>query len=162
MDQPEAVTALVVLNGGKIVGRTRLQKSVYLLESCGVDLGFEFDYHHYGPYSEELSIASSDAVTLGLMNIEWKSAYGNEYAIYTASANPDRKIEERASGVLSVLAKYDAVTLELAATADFLLKNGFPSNAWEETARRKASKITPARLENSKALLRELSDLTSH
>jgi hypothetical protein len=54
-----------------------------------------------------------------------------------------------------------ATTLELAATADFLLKKGFAQNAWEETARRKASKITPSRFESSKALLGELYSLSS-
>ena len=52
MNYPVAVTALVNLNGGRIVGKTRLQKTVYLLKECGIDLGFDFDYHHYGPYSE--------------------------------------------------------------------------------------------------------------
>jgi uncharacterized protein YwgA len=162
MDQPIMVAALVSLNGGKIVGKTRLQKTVYLLKSCGVDLGFDFDYHHYGPYSEELSIASGDAVALQLVNEEWHSSYGNDYAVFSSSSPvPQAKLPlpRKTSTVLTVLAGYDAVTLELAATADFLSKNGFPNTAWEETRRRKASKVTPTRIQRSKELVAKLASL---
>lgn len=159
MDQPNTVVALVRLNGGRIVGKTRLQKTVYLLKSCGIDLGFDFDYHHYGPYSEELSIASGDAVALKLMDIEWHNSYGNEYAVFSALADPKMDLSPQAVEALQILSRYDATMLELAATADFLLKNGFPQTAWEETMRRKASKITQPRVESSKKLLSELSAL---
>jgi uncharacterized protein len=156
MSQPDSVVALVKLNGGRIVGRTRLQKTVYLLESCGVDLGFDFDYHHYGPYSEDLSIASSDAVALGLIEMQWHNAYGNEYAVFTTVAEPETKLSRKAGDALKILDQYDAVTLELAATVDFLERNGYPETAWEEMSRRKASKITTHRVSSSRKLLKEL------
>lgn len=161
MDQPDTVAALVKLNGGRIVGKTRLQKTVYLLKSCGIDLGFDFDYHHYGPYSEELSIASGDAVALKLINLNWNNAYGNEYAIFSIAAEPTTNLPNKTRDALTVLERHDATTLELAATADFLLKNGFPKNAWQETERRKASKITPARVESAKQLLQEIYSLAN-
>ena len=46
--------------GGKVVGRTRLQKLGYLLELSGLGDGFSFEYRHYGPYSEELAAADDD------------------------------------------------------------------------------------------------------
>lgn len=152
-----AVAELISLNGGRLVGRTRLQKSVYLLQARGIDLGFDFDYHHYGPYSEELANAARDAEALGLVGVEWKNAYGNEYAIFQSNvAVSDFPKFDKASEVLRVLSKYDATVLELAATADFLEKNGYGHDAWDETRRRKASKITPQRLEQSKSLLEDL------
>ena len=157
MDYPNAVAALVSLNGGRMVGKTRLQKTVYLLKECGTDLGFDFDYHHYGPYSEELSIASSDAVALSILNVEMQNSYGNEYAIFSVPKPvSSRELGDKAEAVLKILGQYDATTLELAATADFLEKNGYADKAWEETERRKASKITPTRVKNSKKLLEEL------
>lgn len=159
MDQAILVTTLVSSNGGTIVGKTRLQKTVYLLKSSGIDLGFDFDYHHYGPYSEDLSIASNDAVALGLLNVEWRNAYGNDYAVFSVAEQPDKTLIGKGLAALKILSGFDATTLELAATADFLSKNGYPGTAWDETARRKASKITPDRVANSKKLLRELASL---
>jgi hypothetical protein len=49
--------------------------------------------------------------------------------------------DETRSAILRVLKDYSAVELELAATADFLSKNGYADNAWAETRRRKGSKI---------------------
>jgi uncharacterized protein len=157
MNYPVAVTALVNLNGGRMVGKTRLQKTVYLLKECGIDLGFDFDYHHYGPYSEELSIASSDAVALGILKLDWQNAYGNEYAIFSATGPATHNgLGAEAAAMLKILGQYDATVLELAATADFLEKNGYADKAWEETERRKASKISAARVRNAKKLLEEL------
>jgi len=43
------VIHLIRLNGGRVIGKTRLQKTAYLLESIGRGFSLEFDYHHYGP-----------------------------------------------------------------------------------------------------------------
>jgi uncharacterized protein YwgA len=157
MDQAEAVARLVKLNGGKLVGKTRLQKSVYLLKSVDVDLGFDFDYHHYGPYSEELALASNDAKALGLINVEWRSSYGNDFAIFTTPEEGVRALDsDRARSVMKILEGYETTVLELAATADFLRRNGFGERAWDETIRRKASKVNEERIKNSRKLLREI------
>ncbi|KAB2919086.1 MAG: hypothetical protein F9K30_17655, partial [Dechloromonas sp.] len=42
---------------GPIVGRVRIQKVFYLLNQLGLEGDFRFSYHHYGPYSEDLSQA---------------------------------------------------------------------------------------------------------
>lgn len=161
MDSVSAVAGLVHLNGGKLVGKTRLQKSVYLLKLCGVDLGFDFDYHHYGPYSEDLSIAARDAEILGNLDVEWRNSYGNEYAIFTSKCSAHLPDETKIRNALTIMGGYDATVLELAATADFLSKNGYSSDPWTETARRKATKITADRVAKSKKLLNELSEVRS-
>lgn len=38
----------------KVIGRTRLQKTVKLLQRLGVPTRFGYKLHHYGPYSEDL------------------------------------------------------------------------------------------------------------
>jgi uncharacterized protein len=63
--------------------------------------------------------------------------------------------DRRRSDILGILRDYTSTELELAATADFLARTGH-DQAWEETARRKSSKITPERVAHSKALLRRL------
>lgn len=42
-------------------GRLLLQKTVYLLQACGLYLGYHFSWYLYGPYSTELA---SDGFTL--------------------------------------------------------------------------------------------------
>ena len=74
MTTPKDVREIIADAGGSIAGRTRLQKSAYFLEVGGVGAGFDFSYHYYGPYSEELATAASDAKALKLINEEWNSS----------------------------------------------------------------------------------------
>jgi uncharacterized protein YwgA len=53
--------------GGKVVGRTRLQKIAYLLTVSGLETGFPFQYKHYGPFSDEVAVAAREAGLLGLL-----------------------------------------------------------------------------------------------
>jgi len=49
-------------------GDLALQKMVYLLQSVyGVDMGYEFGYHHMGPYSFDLA----DDLSIGVLSGEW-------------------------------------------------------------------------------------------
>jgi uncharacterized protein YwgA len=57
--QEMLVKAVFQAADGEIVGRIRIQKIFYLLEQLGMGGGIWFSYHHYGPYSEELSLAMS-------------------------------------------------------------------------------------------------------
>jgi len=154
----ETVARIIRLSGGRLVGKTRLQKSAYLLESLGIGFDLDFEYHHYGPYSEELASLADDARALGFLDVEWKrTADGSEYAIYRDTGKnitTDSVVDDQRREVLRILGEYPAVELELAATADFLAKNGYGAMAWEETRRRKASKISQERV----ALAQELLD----
>ena len=42
MNPEDIVAGLVALNGGELVGRTRLQKQTYLLDRCGANFGLRF------------------------------------------------------------------------------------------------------------------------
>lgn len=156
------VARLVHLNGGQLIGKTRLQKSAYFLDAHGAGFGFDFDYHRFGPYSEELTNATDDAKALHLLEEDWKeSQSGVRYAIFhTQSFIPkEQELDERRRQILRVLKGYSAIEVELAATADFLKKNGYADDPWIETQRRKTSKVNPARLESSKRLLVELNNV---
>jgi uncharacterized protein len=159
MADAEIVARIVHLNGGRLVGKTRLQKTTYFLESLGVGFGLDFEYHHYGPYSEELAYLTNDARALDLINVEWhRSADGAEYAIFLDRGVALAKDPEdaRRIAILNTLGQFSATELELAATADFLAKNGYGKMAWEETARRKASKISADRIARAHDLLDKL------
>src|ERR1017187_3825518 len=84
MAKASSVVRIVRLNGGRLIGKTRLQKTTYFLEALDAGFGFEFSYHHYGPYSEELGIVADDAKASGILVIDWDRAQdGAEYAIFT-------------------------------------------------------------------------------
>ncbi len=159
------IARIVQLNGGSVVGKTRLQKTAYFLEALGVGFGFDFDYHHYGPYSEELANLAEDARALGMLDIEWRlSQEGAKYAVFldrdeTIGANEIAGVDASRQKVLNVLSNFSALELELAATADYLAKNGYADEAWNETKLRKASKISEDRIARSKQLLQELHDV---
>lgn len=154
-----SVAQLIRLNGGELVGKTRLQKSAYFLEAKGAGFGFDFNYHRFGPYSEELTNCADDAKALNLIDVDWKKTQdGMSFAVFYSKsfeALDDEKDVYR-HRVLNVLKKYSAVEIELAATADFLKHNGFENDPWAETHRRKASKVNDVRLKRSKQLLDEL------
>jgi uncharacterized protein YwgA len=156
------VARLVYLNGGQLIGKTRLQKSAYFLETKGVGLGVDFNYHRFGPYSDELSSSTDDAQALQLLNVDWKASQaGTRYAVFTtAQAKFDESEYDRhRRQILDVLKKYSAVEVELAATADFLKRNGYANDPWAETRRRKASKVAEDRLAKAQLLLGEIEAL---
>jgi uncharacterized protein len=160
---PRFLAKIVTLNGGELVGRIRLQKSVYFLESMGFGFGFDFQYYHYGPYSEELAIAMEDAIALDIISQERRvGARLQTYSVFKAvdlcPVQDDGRDSKRRQ-LLRLLASYDSISLELAATADFLEKAGFGSKSWEETALRKASKASAERLDSAKSLLLALRQL---
>jgi len=153
MTRPENVRDIIDTNGGRLVGKTRLQKSDYILEAAGVGYGFEFDYHYYGPYSEDLAVAAADAQALGLVAVQWETSQsGSDYAVYlTQGAAPQMNARRRE--ILQILNAYGAITLEVAATAHFLAQNGYRDDPWRETRRRKSVKATPERITDAKRLL---------
>jgi uncharacterized protein len=138
--------------GGEIIGRTRLQKIAYLLELAGVGEGFVFEYRHYGPYSEDLSMATQVGKLFDELNEEERLAsWGGKYSIFTSSREPDDVSTEVRKYLAQAAASADAVELELAATAAFLFSEGEVS-PWLETAKRKPDKIGGGRLERARLL----------
>ncbi|BCG73876.1 hypothetical protein MesoLj113a_50340 [Mesorhizobium sp. 113-1-2] len=152
------VAKILHLNGGELVGKTRLQKSFYFLEKIGLGFGFDFQYHHYGPYSEELTTATQDAIALGLVKQEKRvGSQSQPYSAFRLMADvTEEPIDAARSRILKILAGQDAITLELAATADFLEVAGY-DDPWAETVVRKSSKASAERVVKAKTLLSDLS-----
>ncbi len=158
MTTPKAVGQLISLAGGRIVGRTKLQKSACILELAGLGYGFQFKYRHFGPYSEELKIASSDADALGYIKEKTEIAnWGGWYSVFEVESpyQPTSEQDMQRVEMLSITAKADPVDLELAVTAAFLAVNGI-EDPWHEVELRKATKAMPDRMTAAKALYKEL------
>lgn len=143
--------------GGRVVGRTRLQKVAYLLSVAGLEDGLSFTYKHYGPYSEDLTSAARYAELLGFMNeTKQEATWGGTYSIYTVHESPSSSVPLARRQLASEAASADAVELELAATAVCLAKEGF-TDPWGETARRKPEKAEGGRIDRAKVLYGRLS-----
>ncbi|WP_052751850.1 hypothetical protein [Neorhizobium galegae] len=161
---PKSVANIVQLNGGKIVGKTRLQKTFYFLENYGLGLGLDFQYYHYGPYSEELSLAIDDAVALNELVLEWRAGANASYAVFSVAASHANEASPHDTDrekILSILDGYDSISLELAATADFLSRVGYESDPWSETKIRKSTKAADDKVEKAKRLLSDLRTLVA-
>ena len=154
----EKVATIVAAAGGKLVGRTRLQKLAYLLELAGLGEGFQFLYRHYGPYSEELALATRDATLMGVLEeTENPAAWGGTYSIYKTSHTAT---DAALLSFAKIAADANAVELELAATAAFLSQEG-NADPWDETARRKSNKADAGRLQKAKELYRKFAQVNT-
>ncbi len=159
-DLTDKAAALVRLNGGQIVGKTRLQKMAYLLEAKGLGLGTEFDYRDFGPFSADLAFAMDDAEALGYVSTEERPGFhAVPYTIYAVNESCPSFDPADVRGVqaaLKIMDGYSALVLELAATAVYLKSNGYPKDFWEEVKRRKPLKATPELIKMASKLISEL------
>lgn len=162
IEREHIVAAVVAAAGGKLTSRIRLQKSVYLLDQLGLDSGFDYDYHHYGPYSRDLDNAAEDAKAFDLMDEEY--AYrvrdGARYSIFRLKR--DVKAIEQAYGKLGRektvelarrFAQTNVTILELAATVDWLWREEKISDWQSEIKKRKSIKTENGRLDQALELL---------
>jgi uncharacterized protein len=62
----------------EIIGRKRLQKMIYILKKCNFPFSERYQFHFYGPYSEELTLRIEELTNLGLLNEE-KEKKSNYY-----------------------------------------------------------------------------------
>ncbi len=148
------VSRIVLDAGGRVEGRTKLQKMAYLMEVTGLGEGFAFGYRRYGPYSEELESAARTEELFGnLKEEEHPTTWGGFYSIYTV-ADQTSETSERTE-LARIAADASSVELELAATAVFLAARGV-EDPWAETARRKPKKANETRLNNAKQLYKKL------
>lgn len=153
----QEAAAIVRDAGGEIVGRTRLQKTAYLLELAGLGAGFPFEYRFYGPFSEELADSINLASAFDLVHEEEKRAsWGGFYSVYSFRGDSDVSADEQRKSFAKAVARISAVELELLATAAFLAAEEGIDDPWEETRRRKPEKAADGRIKKAKVSYRNL------
>jgi hypothetical protein len=130
---PELKVAKVIQACGKIDGRVKLQKVVYLLSAMGYQLPYrDFHVRHYGPFSPCLAAALDFLVEAGVVD-EQAVEVGSEYPRFDYT--PTSRYSELLSNYVDVatptgcpgvgelaprLAKRDRAVLEIAATMQYL------------------------------------------
>jgi hypothetical protein len=149
------VAKIIADAGGEVVGRTKLQKTAFLLSLAGLDDAFRFGYKYYGPFSEGLAAAAELAAAFDVIAEDRQpTSWGGTYSVYRSPAKPSGEGGDR-SALARAAAAADAVILELAATAAYLEQEGRP-DPWGETVRRKPDKAGDGRLGKAKTLYRQL------
>lgn len=145
----------VIGAAGDLVGRTRLQKTVSLLEMVGLGYGFGFDYYKFGPFSDDLVVSLDRAIALGYVTEEERRAnWGGSYSVFH-STNPGPTNNATRDALIQIAKNADAIALELAVTAAFLATQGSP-DPWNEVAMRKPEKVGGNFLAKAKALYGQL------
>jgi hypothetical protein len=165
---PHLAAARIVNDaGGSLVGRTRLQKVAYLTQLAGFGDEFEFEYRHYGPYSEDLARGMEIASGVGLVSEEERRAdWGGKYSIYRATSQTPATDDAGRASFVTAAKEIGAIELELAATAAFLYaEEGIGrcdhGDPWAETARRKPEKVLEGRLSAAKAAYKRLREIAT-
>ncbi|TMN22036.1 YwgA family protein [Lentibacillus cibarius] len=51
----------------EVTGRKKLQKMIYILQKCDFPFEEKYQFHFYGPYSEELSLRTEELCNLGFL-----------------------------------------------------------------------------------------------
>jgi uncharacterized protein len=123
---------------------------------------FEFEYRHYGPYSEDLARGIEIASGLGLVSEEEQRAnWGGKYSIYRATSRTPITDDAGRARFIMAAKEIGAIELELAATAAFLyaeeaVGRDAQGDPWAETARRKPEKAMEGHLTAAKAAYNRL------
>lgn len=143
---------------GQVVGRTRLQKTVRLLQRLGFPSRYSYTLFFYGPYSEGLHAELGLLRGLGLLDeVQREAADHTPY--YVISAKPGAALPEIApwQGTIDTLSQAPAVVLELAATYDAFRELGSDHrDALERLRRKKGSKCDGGNEAAALALLKTL------
>jgi len=114
------------------LGKTALQKFVYLLqEGYGLDLGYDFEFHFFGPYAPEMESDLATAELVGALEIVPHPVMG--YTINLAEAGnglaalaPDHLGEDapEVQEAVRYFGPCNARQLELLATTLYLQRRG--------------------------------------
>jgi hypothetical protein len=143
---------------GKIVGRTRLQKEVKLLQRLGFPTDYSYTIHFYGPYSESLQgdIGLLEAFEFVAETII-EPKEGNPYYILRAKQAEGLPDVRQFDRQIKLLSDAQTVVLELAATYDAFREEGAEHDeAIERLRRKKGSKCDGGNQEQALMLLASL------
>lgn len=155
-------TAAVVAahKGGQVVGRTRLQKTIKLLQRLGLPTDYAYRNHFYGPYSPELQSDIGLLDDMGLLHEEAVPSPASETGVYyVIKAKEGAQLKELEPFLLPLrkLEEADPVVLELAATYDAFHEMGADHDeALSRLRRKKGAKCEQGREGKALGLLREI------
>ena len=114
------------ISGYQQPGKKALQKLIYLVEKKGVDLGFDFSIHYYGPYSSRLDDAVHSLQMQGVIEIVpdgmSQRIHVTELSEMMESIALSETDEQKIEDVLRTFGRMTAFELELITTTDFVAR----------------------------------------
>jgi hypothetical protein len=158
----DTIVQVIALNGGQVVGKTRLQKMFYLLDASGLESGFDYEYHYFGPFSAELAQWSDFAIVSGRILYDEKPGYHEvPYGVFTTTEPKLARVGAMSAAEvecqLHTMAEFSALELEVGATLVFLRRSGLPGDqAEKELVARKPTKATAIRIKRAHELINRL------
>ena len=147
----------------QVVGRTRLQKTVKLLQRLGLPTDYGYMNFFYGPYSEAVQTDIRLLEHLGLVQEE-SHTNQNGQSYYIFRAEPTAALPQVACwrDAIARMSRADPVVLELAATYDSFREMGSDhAQALARLRHKKGPKCDGGNLEAAFELLQELGLPTS-
>lgn len=163
MEKYRVLAAVIAAHPGrKVVGRTRLQKTVMLLQRLGAPMDYDYMIHFYGPYSEGVQADIGLLENFGVVKeIESTAQDGTRY--FTLQATEQAEVLAYTEAVepyreqIALMNETDQVVLELAATYDAFRASGTDHKAaLERLKRKKGTKCEGGNTEKALALLKKL------
>jgi hypothetical protein len=146
----------------KVVGRTRLQKTVKLLQSLGAPMDYDYMIHFYGPYSEGVQSDIGLLAAFGFVEEKRCAAQdGSSYFVLSAKEGAEELAEsdevKKFHPAIQKMSEADAIVLELAATYDAFREMGNDhKTALERLRRKKGIKCEEGRVDKALTLLKSL------
>lgn len=138
-----------------VVGRTRLQKEIMLLQRLGLPTTYRYSMHFHGPYSDGIQADVGLLESLGLVREEpVGSSTGSVYYVIKARADASLPQIEPFKGLIDVMEREDATVLEVAATYDAFRVGSNHEDALSRLRTKKGWKCDGGREEKALALLR--------
>ena len=113
---------------GEVIGRKKLQKMIFIAKKLAFPFGEKFQFHFYGPYSEELTLRVEELCDMGFLD-EVKEKKGGYYQYrYTLTENGSEFLGENGhveipnlKECLTDMNSQNARFLELVSTVLFLI-----------------------------------------
>lgn len=142
---------------GRVAGRTRLQKTIKLLQSKGFESDYLFSIFHYGPYSDGVASDITLLENMGVISEELHSSENGRNYYVLASRGDFAELVKPYHPYIRLMEKTDATVLELAATYDaFREDDDDHSFALKRLKAKKGDKCTPTNLKGAMDLLAKL------
>ncbi|MEH6943758.1 YwgA family protein [Bacillus sp. JJ722] len=85
MFQDHAKIVFAISSVGEIAGRKKLQKMIYIAKKISFPFQEKFQFHFYGPYSEELTLRIEELCEMGYLNEVKEKKGGYQQYCYTLS-----------------------------------------------------------------------------
>jgi|SRR5579871_42593 len=140
-----------------VYGRTRLQKTVKLLQRLGLPTDYSYSMNFYGPYSEDVQSDIRLLERIGLVAEEQKEMDAAQLYVICAEEAAILQEVEQFQPYINTMDRADPIVLELAATYDAFRERGLShEESLDRLRQKKGEKVNGGREQAALELLSTL------